>query len=333
MTDIQLINDFKTLKILADPRRLHILKLLMDSSATITQLGGMLGEHPAWVRHHVKQLEKAGLVEMVDVQVVGGYVEKYYHSKAGAYLFRQIILPETSAQNLLVLLGSDDLALNLLAQYIRQIDPDFHLVVLPVGSLDGLVALRQGLAQLSGCHLLDWESGEYNRSYVRHFFPDSGMVLVTLAHREQGLLVLSGNPLRLRNLEDLSSQNVRFINRNKGSGTRLWLDRKLQLLGIPGQQIPGYSYEVATHNAVANAIVENRADTGLALAAAAVQHGLDFIPLFQERYDLVVPVEQYTTSPVQTLLEHLGDSRFRKAVDRLGGYRTEMMGVEVQVGA
>jgi putative molybdopterin biosynthesis protein len=233
----------------------------------------------------------------------------------------------------LVLLGSDDLALNLLAQYIRQIDPDFHLVVLPVGSLDGLVALRQGLAQLSGCHLLDWESGEYNRSYVRHFFPDSGMVLVTLAHREQGLLVLSGNPLRLRNLEDLSSQKVRFINRNKGSGTRLWLDRKLQLLGIPGQQIPGYSYEVATHNAVANAIVENRADTGLALAAAAVQHGLDFIPLFQERYDLVVPVEQYTTSPVQTLLEHLGDSRFRKAVDRLGGYRTEMMGVEVQVGA
>jgi putative molybdopterin biosynthesis protein len=333
MPNIRLIKNFETFKSLADPRRLHILKLLMDAPATISQLGEKLGEHPAWVRHHVKQLEKAGLVEIDEVRVVGGYVEKYYRSRAGAFVFHQMILPQSAAQNALVMLGSDDPAINLLAGYLREVDARFHLLVLPVGSLDGLVALRQGLAQLSGCHLLDWESGEYNRSYVRHFFPDCSTYLVTLAQREQGLLVAPGNPLSIKGLEDLAGGGVRLVNRNRGSGTRLWLDKQLERGGIQAESIQGYRREVTTHSGVARAILENQADAGVALSAVARQHGLGFIPLFQERYDLVIPAEQYATPQVRGLLSHMRDKRFRKNVAALSGYRTEMMGEEMQICA
>jgi putative molybdopterin biosynthesis protein len=326
MADVELIKTFEQIKTLADARRLAILRLLMAQPATLTQLGRAMGEHPAWVRHHLKQLERAGLVEMSDLQVSGGFVEKFYRAKARAFVFQEMILPDTSDRETIVMLGSHDLAINLLSQQVHQAKLGIDLLALPVGSLEGLVALRQGVAHITGCHLLDIESGEYNRPYVRHFFPDRSMVMVTLAYREQGLLLAPGNPHQIRGLEDLVHKDVHLVNRNRGSGTRLWLDKQLNQLGIAADQVRGYNQEARTHTAVAHAIQQGRADIGLGLQAAAQQFGLDFIPLFQERYDLVLPQEVFENRHYHPMLEMIHSGEFRLGVEHLGGYNTDHTG-------
>jgi DNA-binding transcriptional ArsR family regulator len=240
MSSIQFIKSLEQIKLLSDPRRLAILRLLMAQPATLTQLGVAMGEHPAWVRHHLKQLETAGLVELVTAQASGGFVEKYYQAKAQAYIYQETILPDLPRRQTVVLMGSHDLALNQLAQQVGE-HAGVSMLVLPVGSLDGLVALRQGITNLTACHLLDVESGEYNTPYVRHFFPDRPVTLVTLAQRTQGLMLAPGNSRHIEALEDLARGDITFINRNRGSGTRLWLDRQLGLLALPVEKLRGYN--------------------------------------------------------------------------------------------
>lgn len=327
MEYLRTIQDFEHLKILADARRLAILRLLMVESATLSQLGQILGEHPAQVRHHLKLLEGAGLVELVDQRVVRGFVEKYYRARARAFTLQQIVLPASAETGALVILGSHDLALEALATEVRQIKPaTLSIFTLPVGSLEGLVALRQGLAQIAGCHLLDAESGEYNLPTVRHLFPDREITLITLVHRDQGLLVAPGNPRRIRQLEDLTRQDIRIINRNRGSGTRLWLDQQLTQLSLPVQALRGYEREVRTHTAVAEAISTGRADAGLGVEAAARKYDLGFIPLFQERFDLVMPREQVADQHLRPMFDILSSLRFRSLIEELGGYQTDHTG-------
>jgi molybdate-binding protein len=328
MAEIETIKDFEQIKLLSDPHRQAILRLLMAGPATLTQLGRIIGQHPAWVRHHLKQLEQAGLVEMRTAHVSGGFIEKYYQAKARAFFFQQMILPDSPGKEILVMLGSHDLALNILAQ--RTLGSlKVELIIQPVGSLDGLIALRQGFADLSGCHLLDIDSGEFNLPYIRHIFPDRPVSLVTLAHREQGLLLAPGNPHQIRGLADLARSDLTIINRNQGSGTRLWLDKQLERLGIPSDQVRGYTHEARTHTLVAQAIQQGRADAGLGLAAAARQAGLDFIPLFHERFDLAILDEQMKSPILQNLLDYLGSQKFRRLVSGLGGYDTLHTGEEL----
>jgi putative molybdopterin biosynthesis protein len=328
MDSIGYVKTFEQLKILSDPRRLSILRLLMASPATLSQLGEVLGEHPARVRHHLKQLERIGLIELTETRLVRGFVEKYYRATARAFIFNEIILPHTPAPDKgpIVLLGSHDIALGLLKERLQNYKGSVEILALAVGSLEGLVALRQGTAQIAGCHLLDVDSGEYNLPYVRHFFPDKPMVLVTLAHREQGLLVLAGNPRHIHGLEALAREDVTMINRNPGSGTRLWLDKQLSRSGISYQQVRGYIQETRTHTGVAQAIAQGRADVGLGIQAAARSFGLDFIPLFQERYDLVIPGEQVESQRLQPFLNQLQSAEFRRTMDGLGGYETAHTG-------
>ena len=325
MEHIQRIQDFTQLKILADPRRLAILRLVMARSYTLSQLGDVLELHPAKVRHHLKQLESAGLVELVDTRVVRGFVEKYYLARARAFTLQELILPDVDKPNTLIILGSHDLALELLSEQTT----DTAVLTIPVGSLEGLIALRQGSAQIAGCHLLDVESGEYNLPYVRHFFPDRAVTLVTLANREQGLIVAPGNPLGIRDVEDISQPGVRLVNRNLGSGTRLWLDRRIETLGLPTESMEGFTNEVRTHTRVAEIIANGGADVGLGVRAAAQQHQLDFVPLFQERYDLVIPQEQMATQILSPLLDHLQSSAFRRSVSQLNGYDTGHTGEQI----
>jgi putative molybdopterin biosynthesis protein len=297
----------------------------MAGQATLSQLGRLLGEEPSWVRHHLKILEAADLVELVDVKVSDGYIEKYYQSKARAFLFQELLLPETRGKKMVVLSGSHDLAVEMLAQ-----SPCGNLEVftLPVGSLAGLVALRQGMCNATGCHLYDAGSGDFNSSYVRHFFPDKTMVLLTLANREQGLIVEPGNPHNLHGFADLTN-NLRFINRNRGSGTRLWLDGQLNRLGILAQNIIGYNDEARTHTEVADAIQKGRAQVGLGIHAAAVSHHLDFIPLFQERYDLVLSKEQISDKALSPLFDKFYSGEFRHAVENLTGYDITHLGDQI----
>ncbi len=319
MSSIQLIKSLEQIKLLSDPRRLAILRRLMAKPATLSQLGAAMGEHPAWVRHHLKQLEQAGLVEPVTAQATGGFVEKYYQAKAQAYIYQETILPDLPRRQTVVLMGSHDLALDRLAIQIDE-KAGIQMLALPVGSLDGLVALRQGLANLTACHLLDVESGEYNLPYVRHFFPDRPVTLVTLALRTQGLMLAPGNPRQIKGLEDLARSDIAFINRNRGSGTRLWMDRKIAQLGLPGETLRGYKRQAATHTAVAQAVRSRRADAGLGLEAAARDAGLDFVPLFQERFDLVLPEEALQERKVQVILDYLQSKEFRHSLDGLPGY-------------
>jgi putative molybdopterin biosynthesis protein len=320
MDSVKTLNTFEQIKLLSDPRRLAILRLLMAGPATLTNLGQALGEHPAWVRHHVKKLEETGLVEVSEVKITSGVTEKFYRSRAGAFLIQEMVLPKDTNRPTVIFSGSHDLAIERLA---GQLSPHINMLTLSVGSLDGLVALRQGFCHFSGCHLLD-TGGEYNAPFVRRFFPDRQMTLLTLAHREQGLMLAPGNPKQIRGLADLARPGIVIVNRQRGSGTRLWLDNELHRLGIPTGRIRGYDREVRLHTECACIVRTGEADAAIGLRAAAHQAGLDFIPLFHERYDLVFPQEQEIS--LKPLFDSLQTGVFRHSVAGLRGYDTTHMG-------
>lgn len=324
MDKVESLHTFEQIKQLADPRRMAILRLLMGSPATLTQLGTALGKHPAWIQHHVKTLLAAGLVELDEVRVTTGVTEKFYRARAGVFLLQELILPHSDKPTV-IFSGSHDLALESLSSRLAS---RLHLVTLPVGSLDGLINLRQGLCHLAGAHLLD-ETGSYNTSYVRHLFPDRAVEMITLAYRTQGLLLAQGNPKGIHSLSDLAREDVKFVNRNPGSGTRLWLDREIQRLGLTPNLIRGYEDSVHTHSESALAIQSGQADAALGIQAAAHQHGLDFIPLFEERYDLVIPNEQL--KKLGPVLDTLQTKSFRREVEGLHGYDTKHTGEEIPI--
>jgi putative molybdopterin biosynthesis protein len=195
-----------------------------------------------------------------------------------------------------------------------------------VGSLGGLVALRRGEAHLAGSHLLDPETGEYNLSYIQQYLPDTPVKVLALVGREQGLLVPKGNPKDIRSLEDLARPDVSFVNRQRGAGTRVLLDYHLGLKGIEASAIRGYQQEEYTHLAVAAAVASGRADSGMGIAAAAQALDLDFVPLFDERYDLVIPVEYYQGQLLAPLFQVLQEPAFRQAVAQMPGYDVSVMG-------
>lgn len=325
------INDYPVLRLLGDPRRLVILQLLMEKPASLSDLGAILGVTPARVRHHLVQLEQAGFIELVHTRQKRGFTEKYYRATAQSYWLNLVLMPEPARQGRLLVFGSHDPALEMLAGWMKADPATPDMVAYPVGSLDGLIALRQGLSQMAGCHLYDPVGGEYNTSYVRHFFPGQPIHVMTLAHRQQGLLIAPGNPFGVRGLADLLREDITFINRERGSGTRIWLDQQLNAQGIDPAQINGYQSEVNTHTQVAEAIRQGYAMTGLAVLAAARQAGLDFIPLFEERFDLVIPEDAFHSALLRPVLDVLQSGRFRKSLAELGGYNSQETGKEISL--
>jgi putative molybdopterin biosynthesis protein len=301
---------------------MEILRLLMAAPATLTHLARTMKQSPAWIRHHILALESADLVEVSEIRKTGKVTEKFYRARADALLLQEMILPKTRKPTV-IFSGSHDLALEGIAEHLQK---HVMLLSLPVGSLDGLVNLRQGLCQISGSHLLD-ETGEYNRPFIRHLFPDRDVEIVTLAYRTQGLMLASGNPRGIKNISDVAQRNVRFVNRNAGSGTRLWLDAELRKLKIPIEKINDYDKTVKTHSEAAVLIEAGKADAGLGLQAAAHQHGLDFLPLFEERYDLVLPRENERT--LLPLLDYLQTTTFRAELNSLTGYNSSHSGEQI----
>ncbi len=324
MKTVSSITSFDKIKLLADLRRMDILRLLMAAPATLTMLARTLKQSPAWVRHHILALESAGLVEVSEIRRTGKMMEKFYRAKADAFLLQEIVLPK-SKRPAVIFSGSHDLALEHIAEHLGK---HVNLLSLPVGSLDGLVNLRQGLCQISGSHLLD-ENGEYNTPFVRHLFPDREVEVVTLAYRTQGLIVAEGNPKKIKSLNDLVRSNVRFVNRNAGSGTRLWLDAELRRQKLSVEKIAGYQNPVKTHSEAASLIQVGKADVSLGLQAAAHQHGLDFIPLFEERYDIVLPREEEKN--LNPLLDFIQTADFRALLSSLTGYNARHTGEMVSL--
>lgn len=326
MEEISHIGAIDTVRVLANEERLRLLRLLMRGPATLTQLGAVVGHHPAWVRHHVLSLEQAGLVELVETRPTKGYVEKFYCATAHAYAVDFMVLPDAGERGLLVILGSDDMALDLLARRLREDGAGPDVITMAMGSLEGLIALRHGAGHVAGCHLLDSETGDFNTSYARALFPGRELVLITLAHRQQGLIVPAGNPHGLGDLAGAVTAGARMANRNRGSGTRVWIDRLLAAAAVDPARVAGYETEMMTHDAVARAVAEGAADVALGIMPAATAHGLDFVPLVEERYDLVTPREHYESGLLAPLLGLLNDTAFKRAVDDLGGYVTRETG-------
>jgi len=229
----------------------------------------------------------------------------------------------------IIAIGSHDLTLDLIAQFLAESGVRFSSA--NVGSQAGLVALSRGEAHLAGSHLLDLETGEYNSNrYIKQYLPETPVVVVTLVGREQGLIVPRGNPLRFRSLGDLARPEVRFVNRQRGAGTRVLLDYELSKIGLRPETIHGYEHEEYTHLAVAAAVASGLVHCGLGIAAAAQPLGLDFVPLFKERYDLIIPQIYFASSRLRPLLDLLHDAVFRRQVAALPGYDVSHMGTVAQ---
>ncbi|MCH9010275.1 MAG: molybdopterin biosynthesis protein, partial [Chloroflexi bacterium] len=245
---------------------------------------------------------------------------------AGQEVDVELLRPIEEIEATIVAIGSHDLTLDLLASMLRKGHPDSTLASSNVGSLGGLMALNRGEAHLAGTHLLDEETGEYNLSYVRRYVTGPEVVVMNLVHRVQGLIVPRGNPLKLATLEDLGRDGLSFVNRQRGSGTRVLLDYKLKELNISIDAITGYEREEYTHLAVAAAVAGGKADVGLGILSAARAMDLDFVPLLSEQYDLVIPSEFYESELLKPLLDLIKSDDFKNEVESLGGYDTSQTG-------
>lgn len=230
--------------------------------------------------------------------------------------------PTPAIQGKLRFVGSHDLALAWIAAHFPEIAPHYSLELQFTGSLGGLIALAEGKADLAGSHLWDEETDSYNIPFVRRLLPGQRVALLVLAQRRLGLITPAGNPAGVLKLADLQRPGLVFINRQPGSGTRVWLDAALRREGITTADILGYDNEHATHSEVARAVAEGKADAGFGLQTAAVAFGLDFIPLVSERYDLVLPEASYNSPAVGHLAAWLSSLPARQAIAELGGYET-----------
>ncbi len=249
---------------------------------------------------------------------------------AGEKVCVRLLTEKRKIDNTIVAIGSHDMTLDLLADLLRRRHPQLSLSSAHVGSLSGLLALQRGEAHLAGSHLLDEETGDYNVGSIARLLTPAGVkvALMGFVHRTQGLMTSPGNPKQLRSLADLARPDVLFVNRQRGAGTRVLLDYHLKQLGISPRAIAGYERQEFTHLAVAAAVSSGVADCGLGILAAARALGLDFTPLFGERYDLVIPVEQLESPLLQPLLALLQEPErtFARAVEALGGYEVTQMG-------
>lgn len=234
--------------------------------------------------------------------------------------------PEAAPAATLRFVGSHDPALTMIAARYPEFAPGFTLQLSFTGSLGGLIALAEKKADLAGSHLWDVATEEYNEPFVRKLLPGQQVALLTLAHRRVGLILPTGNPRGIKGLTDLARPEIRFVNRQQGSGTRVWLDEQLNQLNINPAHISGYLVEKMTHSEVARAVSLGEADAGLGVESAALSFGLDFILLTTERYDLVIPSEKWKLDSIQALRALLDAPETKAAMDRLGGYDTRETG-------
>ncbi|MCB9150552.1 MAG: molybdopterin biosynthesis protein [Caldilineaceae bacterium] len=255
---------------------------------------------------------------------------------AGDAVTVALLHPPARIDQTIVVIGSHDMALDLLADQLSQrtsgqnisLKENRFLSSAHVGSMGGLLALQRGEAHMAGAHLLDEESGDYNVGYIRQMLTPHGVrvVLLRFVQRQQGLMVARGNPKDIRTLDDLLRPDVAFVNRQRGAGTRVLLDYELKQRGLDARAIQGYARQEYTHLAVAAAVKSGAADCGLGILAAARALELDFVPLLQERYDLVIPLVHYESELLAPLLRAIRTPEFAQRVQELGGYEVAGMG-------
>jgi len=278
-------------------------------------------------------LRRATLVNQIEAFMLdvlaAGYAPKEIDDATREVLDRweaRIGEPAQAPDNVIRFVGSHDPIISLISRRFSELAPGYSLAVTFVGSLGGLIALARNGADIAGCHLWDADTGTYNLPYVRRLLPGQRVALLTLAQRRLGLIVPHGNPGKIAGLADLAREGLRFINRQRGAGTRVWLDAHLGRMGIKPEQIEGYELEVRTHLEVAGAVAEGNADVGVGVEAAALAYGLDFVLLTTERYDLVVPVGVWDLPAIQALARWLSTEEAKAAIVDVGGYDVAQTG-------
>jgi putative molybdopterin biosynthesis protein len=224
--------------------------------------------------------------------------------------------------------GSHDLSVELLARMLGERCPAVHMSTDFVGSLGGLMALARGEADIAGSHLWDESTGLYNVPFVQKVLPGRPVALINVVKRLQGFIVPAGNPQGLHKMSDLGRPGVVLVNRQAGSGTRVWLDVQVRRAGVEASDLAGYEHEETTHTGVARAIAEGRATVGVGIRAAASAFGLDFVRLGEERYDLVVPANLWAGDALLAVREVLRSTPFKEALSALGGYEVSETGEE-----
>lgn len=248
----------------------------------------------------------------------------------GEKAYAELLNPREAMDDRLLAIGSHDLTIDLLNSLLKEkTGGRIHISSSNVGSLGGLLAVKRQTAHFAGSHLLDTATGDYNLSFIRRYLPDMPVMLFTLVHRWQGFMVPSGNPKKIDGIGDLARQDVVFVNRQSGSGTRILLDYELAKAGIPPGRIVGYSNEEYTHMNVAMAVASGAADTGLGILTAAKALSLDFIPVTRERYDLVIPRAYLADEKIQLLLEIIRSDEFKDKALTMGGYEVHETGIAV----
>lgn len=241
----------------------------------------------------------------------------------------ELLRPLDLIERTILCTGSHDLTLDLLHDFLKKSRPAYPLASTHLGSLGGIMAIREDMTHIAGSHLLDPATGGYNISYINQYLKEKDVALITLVHRQQGFMVRPGNPKNIQDVTDLLRDDITFINRQAGSGTRVLLDYELEKKGLEAEGIRGYDVEEYTHMSVAVAILAGKADAGLGILAAARALNLDFIPVTEERYDLIIPRQYLPMPSIQRLLEIVRSDQFQQTVEQMGGYSTRETGTEV----
>ena len=246
--------------------------------------------------------------------------------EAGEEVTLRLLSPMEKLHNTLVVIGSHDPLLDELADMLHLGDPRLYMSSSHVGSMGGIMAIRRGEAHMAGCHLLDTADGTYNRSFIRKYFPKGDVKLVSCVGRQQGLMVARGNPLNICSFADISRQGIRYVNRQKGSGTRILTDYLCSREKVEPSDVYGYTREELTHTSVAAQIACGSADVGMGIYSAAKLYDLDFIPICIEEYDLIIPDHAWDSPMVQQLLTILRSDAFREKILSMGGYTVDHPG-------
>lgn len=232
----------------------------------------------------------------------------------------KLLVSREDLSNTLVFIGSHDITIDILADEIRRKGRDIRISPANVGSLAGLIALRKGTCHMSGSHLLDAQTGQYNIPYIKKYLKGVIVSVFHLVLRDQGLIIAKGNPKVIKGIEDLGRDDITFVNRQAGSGTRVLFDYKLDQLGVDPKSIKGYDHNEFTHMAVAVDVLSGAADCGMGIFAAAKALELDFVPVVSEQYDLIIPNTVLDQPNIQAMLETIQTRHFRERIISLGGY-------------
>jgi len=246
--------------------------------------------------------------------------------EAGSEVRVRLLSPADKLEKTLVVIGSHDPLLDELGDMMHVENGDVYMSSAHVGSMGGIMAIRRGEAHAAGCHLLDTTNGSYNIAFMKKYFPKGDVKLIRCVGRQQGLMVAKGNPLKLEKFSDIAREGVRYVNRQKGSGTRILTDYLCKQENLDTAAIYGYDREELTHTSVAAQIVSGSADAGMGIYSAAQLYDLDFIPICIEEYDLIIPDHAWDTPQVAQLIATLKSDAFREKLLALGGYTVENPG-------